>query len=155
MRLPAELLGPLKVAIARHRRILAAVCAGLATLLALSLFLDARTAPAVDIASLAPAQQVSASQVAVPILLADAQLAAGVSPGDTVDLVQLSDGAPAAVIAEHARVLTKGTGGSPFSAGSSAMLVVAVDKVDALPVASAGASASLTLMLQPELRGTR
>ena len=151
MQLPTEVLGPLKVAIARHRRILAAVCAGLATLLTLSLFLDTRAAPAVDLASRAPAQQVTATQVAVPILLADAQLAAGVSPGDFVDLVRLSDSSPAVVIAEHARVLTKGSSGSPFSAGSSAMLVVAVETGDAPPVASAGASASLTLMLQPGL----
>ncbi len=148
MRVPPELRGYVRVFIARHRRILAAVCAGLAALLVLSIVVDSTHPAEVAAIDARPSQQLSSGEVAVPILLADAKLAAGVDPGDVVDLVALSETSPAAVIAEHARVLTKGASGSAFTASEAQMLVVAVARDDALAVASAGASASLTLVMQ-------
>jgi len=148
MHVPPELRGYIRVFIARHRRILAAVCAGLATLLVLSIVVDSTHPAEVAAVDARPTQQLSSGEVAIPILLADAKLAAGVDPGDVVDLVELSETSPATVVAEHARVLSKGANGSTFSASEAQMLVVAVAKADALSVASAGAAASLTLVLQ-------
>ncbi|MDO8732370.1 MAG: hypothetical protein Q7L55_07350 [Actinomycetota bacterium] len=151
MLLSPPLLSQIRVFIARRRRFLAAICAGLATLLILSVLVD--TADPTDAAAIdsRPSQQLASGEVAVPILLADAKLAGGVDPGDVVDLVELSDIAPAVVIAEHARVLSKGSGGSTFSVSEAQMLVVAVRKNDALSVASAGAAASLTLVMQSKI----
>lgn len=148
MLVPPELRGHIRVFIARHRRILAALCAGLATLLILSIVVDTAEPAEVAAVSARPVQQLTAGEVAVPILLADAKLAAGVDAGDRVDLIQLSDLAPAVVIAEHARVLSKGSNGSTFSASEAQMLVVAVAKADALAVAAAGAAETLTLVMQ-------
>lgn len=148
MPVPPELRGHIRVFIARHRRILAAACAGLATLLILSIVVDTAEPSRVAAVNARPVQQLTSGEVAVPILLADAKLAAGVDPGDFVDLVQLSDLAPAAVIAEHARVLSKGSNGSTFSVSEAQMLVVAVSKADALAVAAAGAAAAITLVMQ-------
>lgn len=151
MLVPAELRGQLRVFIARHRRILAAVCAGLATLLIVSSVVD--TAQPAELASIdaRPAKQLASGEVAVPILLADAKLAGGVDPGDVVDLVELSELSPATVIVENARVLSKGSSGSTFSASEAQMLIVAVAKADALSVAAAGANASLTLVMHSHI----
>ena len=146
--MPHEVRAQVRVFIAHHRRILAAVCAGLATLLILSLAVDSASPAETSVVDTRPVQQLSAAEVAVPILLADAKLAGGVDPGDVVDLVALSDVAPATVIAERARVLSKGASGSTFAASEAQMLVVAVAKDDALSVAAAGAAASLTLVMQ-------
>lgn len=151
MPVPPQLLGQIQVFIARHRRILAAVCAGLASLLILSVVVDSAEPVGVAALDARPAQQLARGEVAVPILLADPKLAAGVDPGDVVDLVELSEISPAAVIAEHARVLSKGSGGSAFSASEAQLLVVAVQRADALPVAAAGAAATLTLVMQSRI----
>ena len=148
---PSELRSFARLFIARHRRVLAAICAGLAALLILSVFVDSAEPAAVSAIDARPSQQLGAGEVAVPILLADAKLAAGVDPGDHVDLVQLSEMSPATVIAEGARVLSKGSNGSAFSAGEAQMLVVAVSRTQALPVAAAGAAASLTLVMQSKV----
>ena len=148
MLVPAEVRAQVRVFIAHHRRILAAVCAGLATLLILSTVVDSAAPAAPFVIDSRPAQQLSAGEVAVPILLADAKLAEGVDPGDVGDLVALSDLSPATVIAQHARVLAKGSSGSTFTASQAQMLVVAVAKAEALSVAAAGAAAALTLVMQ-------
>ncbi|MDO9485847.1 MAG: hypothetical protein Q7K25_07275 [Actinomycetota bacterium] len=145
---PAHLKGQIRVLIARHRRILAAVCAGIATLLILSLVVESADTTALAPTDARPSRQLKTGEVAVPILLADAKLAAGVDPGDLVDLVELSELSPASVIAEKARILSKGSHGSSFSASEAQLLVVAVQESDALLVAAAGAAESLTLVMQ-------
>jgi hypothetical protein len=144
----SQLFASLRILIAQHRRLFAAGCAGLAVLLFLSTFQGASSAPALPGTPDAFVSSLSSSEVAVPILLADTQLAGAVQLGNTVRLIQLLEGSEPAVISESARVMSKGSTSHAFSAGDAALIVVAVPQSESLQVAAAGASASLTLVVK-------
>ena len=144
-----QLLPAVRVAIARHRRILAAACAAAAVLLTLGIVVDAARPPEAIVTPGSMALRLGRDEAAVPVLLVDQQLAAAVAPGDLIDLVQVGAGADAAPVASGSRVLDKGTTQTGFASESSAMLVVAVPSRMAAAVAIAGAQGSLTLVLHP------
>jgi hypothetical protein len=145
-----NLASQLRITIARYRRIWAACCAGLATLLTLTIFLGtndevtATGAPASILAAL------KANEVAVPILLINEKLAQAVEPGTYVQLIEIIEGEQPNVIANRARVVSKGSAGGTFSQGSASLIVVAVLTEDSVHVAAAGATGSLTLVMQPD-----
>ncbi|MFA7324867.1 MAG: hypothetical protein WC005_10975 [Candidatus Nanopelagicales bacterium] len=142
-----QLVPALRIAIARHRRILAAVCASLAALLTLTLAFDSSSASEQQQSPASASLHLNANESAVPVLLADRHLADAVSPGDVVDLVQVTEEASAYVLTSHARVLNKGSAQSSLVSDNSTMLLVAVRSEDAVKVAAAGAQGSLTLVL--------
>jgi hypothetical protein len=142
-----QLLPALRVAIARHRRILAAACAGIAVLLILGIMADALRPPEVLVDSGPVSLRLRTDESAVPVLLADKQLAAAVAPGDLIDLVQIGAGADAHPVTSRSRVLDTGSAQSGFASERSALLVVAVPTAQAARIAAAGALGSLTLVL--------
>ena len=87
-------------------------------------------------------------QFAVPILLADKQLASAVQLGNSVQLIQLFDSSEPEVISDNARVMSKGSASNAFSTGDASLIVVAVPREESVQVAAAGASASLTLVVK-------
>jgi hypothetical protein len=89
--------------------------------------------------------------VAVPILLINEQLTEAVELGTYVQLIEISEGSPPNVVASRARVVSKGNSGGTFSKGSAALIVVAVPAEGSVHVAAAGASGSLTLVMQPDI----
>ena len=96
----------------------------------------------------APASELSPGEVAVPVALASAALAATVAPGDVVDIVAVPDDAAssATVLAAGARVLRSAAGGS-FGTGSAAVVLVAVPAADGLPL-SAAVGRTLTVVIR-------
>lgn len=142
-----QLLPGLRVAVARHRRLLAAACAGLAVLLVVGILADAAGSPAPTLAPNSVAHGLRSDESAVPVLLADRQLAAAASPGDVVDLVQVGAGEAMPPVASRSRVLDIGSSQTGFASERSAMLVVAVPTAQAARIAAAGALGSLTLVL--------
>ncbi len=143
----SHLVAQLRVVVAQHRRLIAAGCAGLASLLLLSTIAGGSAASSTPSSPEAAVAGISDSEVAVPVLLADKQLASAVTPGNTVRLIQLFDGSEPLVIAEQARVLSKGNTSTVMSTGDASLIVVAVPAEESIQVAAAGASASLTLVV--------
>ena len=145
----STILTNLRIAVAQHRRLVAAGCTGLAALLFLSTVTGGSSAPALPGTPESIALSLAANEVAVPILLADKQLASAVQLGNSVRLIQLFDGSEPVVITEHARVMSRGSASSAFSSGDESLIVVAVPSEDSVRVAAAGATASLTLVVSP------
>lgn len=145
----STILANLRIAVAQHRRLVAAACTGLAALLFLSTLASGTSAPAVAGTPEAIVTSLQPTEVAVPILLADKQLAGAVQLGNTVQLIQLFDSGEPEVIAEHARVMSKGSASGAFSSGDESLIVVAVPSEESVQVAAAGAAASLTLVVTP------
>ena len=146
-----NLASQLRITIARYRRILAACCAGLASLLTLTLFLGTTDQVASMGAPQSILQTLKTDEVAVPILLINEQLAQAVEPGSYVQLIEIIDGEAPNVIANRARVVSKGNTGGTFSQSSAALIVVAVPIQESVRVAAAGALGSLTLVMQPDI----
>ena len=96
-------------------------------------------------------QTLKTDEVAVPILLINEQLAQAVEPGSYVQLIEIIDGEAPNVIANRARVVSKGNTGGTFSQSSAALIVVAVPIRESVRVAAAGALGSLTLVMQPDI----
>ncbi len=134
----------------RHRRLLAALLAGAAVLVALSV-LRTPTAPAEpsDAQPSAPAG-VTAGQVAVPIILSSPAVARTLSVGDVIDVVGITgeESATASVVAPDARVIEIPEAGSALSASTAAVVVVAVRESDALPLLAASASGALSILIR-------
>ena len=146
-----NLASQLRITIARYRRILAACCAGLASLFTLTLFLGTTDQVASMGASQSILQTLKTNEVAVPILLINEQLAQAVEPGSYVQLIEIIDGEVPNVIANRARVVSKGNTGGTFSQSSASLIVVAVPIQESVRVAAAGALGSLTLVMQPDI----
>lgn len=138
----------------RHRRLIAACLAGLATLLALSALRAPQQAELE--ASLAPSTTPALGEVAVPITLKDGSAASIAAVGDRVDVIAVAKpgsaqptDAAATVVARRARVIGIGIGAGSFLASSGGMLVVAVDEPTALALASATARSDLSIAVHP------
>ena len=129
-------LSQVRILIRRHRRIIAACCAGLAALLAMSA-LRSPQAP-VGAAAGSPGEAgPGAGEVAVPVSLASAAHAGALHAGDAIDLVAVprADDRTARVIARDATVLSIASGG--FGAQDGSVVVIAVPRADALAIADA------------------
>lgn len=146
-----NLASQLRITIARYRRILAACCAGLATLFTLTLFLGSSDQVTTYGAPESILATLKADEVAVPILLINEQLAQAVEPGAYVQLIEISEGEQPNVIANRARVVSKGNAGGTFSQSNASLIVVAVPIQESVRVAAAGATGSLTLVMQPDI----
>lgn len=144
----SDLISHVRISIAQHRRLVAAACAGLATLLLVSAFVGESTTSTSPGTPEAIVASLEVNEVAVPILLADKQLAGAVQLGNFVQLIQLFDGSEPEIISDNARVMSKGNASSAFSAGDASLIVVAVPQEESVQVAAAGASASLTLVVK-------
>jgi len=134
----------------RHRRLLAALLAGAAVLVALSVLrTPAAPAEASEAGPSAP-PGVAAGQVAVPILLSSTAVARTLSVGDVIDVVGITgdESATATVVAPDARVIEIPEAGSTFSAAAAAVVVVAVREGDALPLLAASASGALSILIR-------
>ncbi|MFM8893901.1 MAG: hypothetical protein ACKOE2_00670, partial [Actinomycetales bacterium] len=136
----------------RHRRIVAACLAGLATLLALTVF--ARPPEAVaPTGQAAPTNQAGRNQVAVPLILKESAMASIAEPGDLIDVIAVrrsgsdpSQGEVAPrIVARRARVIEAADPGSGLMPLSNGVLVVAVDETTALELAEAATSADLSI----------
>lgn len=148
MRLTLPLPDPLRRATNRHRRLIAAVLAALATLLAISAI---RPAPSSTTAAESTAPTVTSTrpgEVTVPVMLDSPVLAGTVETGDEIDLVSIDAQGQAAVVAERARVVEQGVGSSPLGAASP-VLLVAVPEETALDLAAASLTSRLSLLIHP------
>ncbi len=87
-------------------------------------------------------------EVAVPVVLASAAIAATVGPGDLVDVVAVPDDDVAApeIVADAARVLRPATSGG-FGSTSSAVVLLAVPAAEGLRL-SAAVGRTLTLVIR-------
>lgn len=138
--LRALLNTPLADAIRRRRRIVAAVCAGAAALLALTVI---RT-PAPSIAE-PQAPTLAADEVAVPITMMSGAVAEALTQGDHIDVVAIprtGDGA-ARLIAREATVMSVAANGG-FGATATPVVVVAVSRPIALSLADAMSAHTFT-----------
>ena len=135
------MLSPVQVRtfIRRHRRILAAACAGLASVLALAVI---RTPQAPSGTATAPT--LDAGEVAVPVSLASAAHAGALHTGDVIDLVAVprAEDQRARVVAREATVLSISSGG--FGSADGSVVVIAVPRSDALAIADAMTAAVFT-----------
>ena len=129
-------LAHLRILIRRHRRIVAACCAGLAALLALSV-LRSTTAPMSATAGSPGEAGLGSGEVAVPVSLVSAAHARALHAGDAIDLVAVprTDDRTARVVARDATVLSVASGG--FGAPDGSVVVIAVPRSDALAIADA------------------
>ena len=134
--------GDLSRLIRRHRRIVAAVLAGLATLIIVGSLPRSSAEPTpTDDAFL------SADEVAIPVTLESRAVADVLRPGDHVSVIAVSDEGFSSIVAERARVLQSGSS-SGFGA-SDAAVTLAVDEASALRLASAPARGTLTVIIRP------
>ncbi len=134
----------------RHRRPLAAVLAAAGVLIALASLAPGRPDSTTATAGPASPTGVLPGEVAVPIALVSAGVAATLEVGDVIDIVGLTgrDTVSAAVVAPRARVLELPTSSSALSSSSSAVVLVAVEEADALPLAAAAASGGLSVLIR-------
>jgi Flp pilus assembly protein CpaB len=137
--------GDLSRVIRRHRRIVAAVLAGLATLLIANAVSHRATAP---VSSSGPT--LSQDEVALAITLETRAAANAVEPGDRVSVVAVSDDGFSSIVADGARVLKTASSGG-FGA-SDAAVTLAVDEASALRLASASARGTLTVIIRPPIQ---
>lgn len=148
MRPTLPLPDPLRRATNRHRRLIAAVLAALATVLAISAI---RPAPATTTAaeSNAPtAPSTRPGELTVPVVLDSPALAGAVETGDEIDLVAIDARGEAEVVATRARVVEQGGGSSPLGA-TSPVLLVAVPEESALDLAAASLTSRISLLIHP------
>lgn len=129
----------------RARRPLAAVLAGLATVIGLTAL---RSDPPQPRADAAPAPAVRPGEVTVPVTLSMRAVADTLSAGDIVDLVTVDDDGDPHRVAERARVVDRPTSGSGL-APTEAIVLVAVPEADALDLAAAASQSSLALLIHP------
>lgn len=155
MRIPFDRHG-LQRLVQRHRRVLAAVLAGLATLMALSVIRAPQDPVPTDSATTA-ATRPGVGEVAVPILLKDPAIASIAHVGDRVDIMavakdngtQADTPEPPRIVARRARVV-EGTATDPgFMPLASGLLVVAVDEPTALDLARAATTSDLSIAVHP------
>lgn len=120
--------------IRRHRRILAACCAGLAAMLTLAV-IRAPQASTGQAAGAPPA--LGAGEVAVPVSLASGAHAGVLTSGDVIDLVAVprAEDHVARVVAREATVLSIATAG--FGSADGSVVVIAVPRAEALAIADA------------------
>ena len=134
--------GLLRRTVRRHRRPLAAVLAGCATLVALTALRGAPDTPPVPASGSPAAARASVpGSVTVPVTLASGAIAAVLQVGDVIDLVGSTGPAGDAaarteVVARGARVLELPLGGSALGGSSSAVILVSLPEADALRVVS-------------------
>ena len=135
---------PLTALVRRYRRPLAAVCAGLAVLLTLS----SLKAPAPVASGPENGPRLSLGEVAAPITLASADIAASLKVGDMIDVVAIpnQEAGISRVVARGARVLEIGTSDG-FGASASALVVIALPESEALAIADATADSDLTTLI--------
>ena len=134
--------GDLSRVIRRHRRVVAAVLAGMATLLIANAVSQGATEP---VSTSGPT--LSQDEVALAVTLETRAAAEAVQPGDRVSVVAVSDEGFSSIVAEGARVLKTASSGG-FGA-SDAAVTLAVDEASALRLASASARGTLTLIIRP------
>jgi hypothetical protein len=134
--------GDLSRFIRRHRRIVAATLAGLATLVVVGSLPSGSAAPAPDDGIF-----LSADEVAISITLESRAAATALNSGDHVSVVGVSDEGFSSIVAESARVLQAGSSSSFGS--SDASVTLAVDEASALRLASAPARGTLTVIIRP------
>ena len=134
--------GDLARFIRRHRRIVAAVLAGLATVIVVGSFPRGSDAPAAH-----DSVFLSADEVAIPVTLESRAVADALNPGDQVSVIAVSDEGFSSIVAESARVLQAGSSSSFGS--SDASVTLAVDEASALRLASAPARGTLTVIIRP------
>ena len=133
--------GDLNRLIRRHRRIVASVLAGIATLIVVSSLSRGGSEPvSTDGLSLA------ADEVAISITLESRAVAEALNSGDHVSVVGVSDEGYSSIVAESARVL-KAASSSGFGS-SDAAVTLAVDEASALRLASAPARGTLTVIVR-------
>jgi hypothetical protein len=140
----------------RHRRVLAAALAGLATLMALSVIRAPQDSPTSSVTILGNAQP-GPGEVAVPVMLKDQAIASIAEPGDLVDILAVAKAGvgsevtqPATqIVARRARVIETSQPDSGFMPLASGLLVVAVDEATALDLASAAATSDLSIAVHP------
>jgi hypothetical protein len=136
----------------RYRRPLAAICAGLAVLIAMSVIRVEGQEPAQTAVNLSgPA----VGEVAVPVIVGSSQIASIASGGDYVDILAVpkesiaESSTAATIVARRARVVESGSPGGGFMPASGGMLVVAVDESTALAIADASSWADLSIAVHP------
>lgn len=146
-------LAQVRTLIRRHRRMLAACCAGLAALLTVSVIRSAQIpADAAAVADGEPA--LGAGEVAVPVSLASAAHAGALHAGARIDLVAVprSDDGVTRVVARDATVLSIASGG--FGAQDGSFVVIAVPRADALAIADAMSAATFTAWITSAMPAT-
>lgn len=145
----------------RYRRPVAALLAGAAMLIAISVIRAPNEQAAATQAPALPAP--TAGEVAVPVILKDATVASIVQVGDIIDVVSVARDAPAgdaggtqraAIVARRARVIESSAGTGGFMPMSTGLLVVAVDESTALAIAEASATSDLSVAVHPEPAAT-
>lgn len=123
---------------------IAAVLAGLATLLVIST-LRGGPAPSAN-APLPDPGSARAGESSVPVTLASAGLAAVLQVGDVVDLVSVAAPENPRVVATAARILQVPSGGGVLSS-TSTIVMVAVPASQALAVTAAASQEALTFVI--------
>ncbi len=134
--------GELSRHIRRHRRLVAAVLAGLAVLI-IAGSLPHGTTESIG----ADAPTLATDEVAIPITLESRAVAEALHRGDRVSVIAVSDEGFSSIVAESARVLEPAASGG-FGSGESAV-TLAVDEESALRLASAPARGTLTVIIRP------
>jgi hypothetical protein len=133
--------GDLSRLVRRHRRIVAAALAALATLIVITSLPHGAATVATD-----EPPGLSSDEVAIPITLENRAVAEALHAGDRVSVVAVSDDGFSSIVAESARVLSESPGG--FGATDSAV-TLAVDEGSALRLAGAQATNTLTVIIRP------
>ena len=129
----------------RHRRLLAALLAGAATLLALTSIRGGTV-----VADAGPATDPSlprSGEASVPVSLDSTALTSVLHVGDVIDLVQVDEAGTARVVAPDARVLELPGGTGPLTGASAAVVLVAVPRATALDLSGAASLGGLTFLL--------
>ena len=90
--------------------------------------------------------------LAVPVRLADADVASLLAPGMRLDIVRAVRGGSPEIVAEDVRVITvprRSTGfGSSAESAAGSLLLVAADRLTAIRLAAAGTQGGLTAILR-------
>ena len=93
----------------------------------------------------------AAGTLAVPVRLADAEVAGLLEPGMTLDLVSASGEGRPTVVAESVRIITvprrSGAFGSNADRGAGSLLLVAADRATAIRLAAASTEGGLSAIL--------
>lgn len=146
MRVTVPVPTPLRRTLTRHRRLVAGLLAGVATLLALSTL---RSGPEPAPASALSPTGVTAApgEVTVPVVLDNPSLTGTVAPGDVIDLVAIGQDGQAQVIADRARVVERTGAGTLMT--SSPVILVAVPSDTALSLSAAVATDRISLLIHP------
>lgn len=134
-----------------RRRPIAATLAALGVIVALTTLRPAAQDAGAETAGFPLGRSaVGDGEVAVPVLLASSAIAATLAVGDTIDIVGITgqETATARIVAPGARVLDLPASGSALSGSSAAVVLVAVDEEEALPLAAASAGGALSVLIR-------